>query len=671
MNNNIPYLRILFWLTPPVLALALYGPTLTLPFFWDDVPNFQFIFGRPITEILVASPNFPYYRPLTFVLWRILQVVFGATNTLPFHALNILGLIACGWMVGLLAKELIDNSERATTTHRHPFGGVAPTKDLIGWLAGALMTVFPFTALVVPLVASLFHLFVTLLTVSACVCALKYDETRKIGWGIAAVVLAALAPFAHESGLMAGVLMALCLVFRFLQNQKVSLHALRSTLAAYRSTLLIIALSILANLLFLPWWRSVPKYRPEGEFAWVGWESVGQSLVFFFEGLTFPIQFLARPLMGLGWSDILAVVVLGLIALGLAVLGLRNRKWLLFGLAYCFAAALPAIVVLPFSYIIVSPRLMVVTAPGAAILWAVVAVEASHRLAWERWRPVVAAGAAVTVSLIPVGHIVREVHLHQLALGPVQSLVRQLQSSPNDTHLIVNATNWIAPVNLTYALGHEGVEVMPGYITPQLMGWVHTQALYNAEGVTFPLVFPQLKDIYFATWGDPLDWETMATRVRVADHVSLVRYSDSKIELVDVGQVLPAQGEKVVSFADRIWLTDMNIRLEGQAVVLDLDWRVNAASGEDIFANALDCDGNVLGLSGGASMGGIYPIWLWQAGESINEHRYIPLDSLSPAGCYRVELGLFNPADGQRTEAFDANGGRLENDVVVLEYKSR
>lgn len=668
MNNKIPYTRIFFWLTPPILALALYGPTLTLPFFWDDVPNFQFIFGRPITEILVASPNFPYYRPLTFVLWRILQVVFGATTTLPFHALNILALIACGWMVGLLAEALLHSEDRATT----PIGTlgvrVAPTQHLVGWLAGALMTVFPFTALVVPLVASLFHLFVTLLIVSACVCALKYEETRKVGWGIAAVVLAALAPFAHESGLMAGALMALCVGFKAFQAQTRSIANYAKTL---RVSWLVIGLSILVNILFLPWWRSVPKYRPEGEFAWVGWESVGQSLAFFFEGLTFPIQFLAHPLMGLGWSDILAVVVLGLVALGLAALGLCNRKWLLFGMAYCFIAALPAIVALPFSYIIVSPRLMVVTAPGAAILWAVVAVEISHRLAWERLRPVAAAGAAVAVSLVPAWHIGREVRLHQLALSPVQSLVQQLQASPNDTHLIVNATNWIAPVNLTYALGHEGVEVMPGYIPPQLMGWVHTQTLYNVEGVTFPLVFPQLKEIYFATWGDPLDWETMATRVRAADHVSLVRYSDTKIELVDVGQLLPAQGEKVVSFADRIWLTEMNIRLDGQAVVLDLDWRVNTASGEDIFANALDCDGNVLGLSGGASMGGIYPIWLWQAGESIHEHRYVPLDALSPTGCYRVELGLFNPADGQRTEAYDANGQRLENDVVVLTYTSR
>ena len=31
------------WLTPPVLALALYWPVVGLPFFWDDVDLFRFL----------------------------------------------------------------------------------------------------------------------------------------------------------------------------------------------------------------------------------------------------------------------------------------------------------------------------------------------------------------------------------------------------------------------------------------------------------------------------------------------------------------------------------------------------------------------------------------------------------------------------------------------------
>ncbi|MBI3242312.1 MAG: hypothetical protein HYZ49_08475, partial [Chloroflexi bacterium] len=66
-------------------------------------------------------------------------------------------------------------------------------------------------------------------------------------------------------------------------------------------------------------------------------------------------------------------------------------------------------------------------------------------------------------------------------------------------------------------------------------------------------------------------------------------------------------------------------------------------------------------------LGGIYPVWLWQPGESIHEIRRIPLTAPASDGCYRIELGLFNPQTGARTPAFDSNGARLENDVLIVE----
>lgn len=656
---------LLFWLTPPLVALGLYGSTLSLPFFWDDVANFQFMFGRSLAQIWIDSSGFPYYRPLTFVLWRILQLTFGPLNPLPFHALNILTLIACGWMVGALATQL--------TRDDKPGFLEKPGLLLTGWLVGVLMTVFPFAALVVPLVASLFHLFVTLLSVSACVCLLEFEQTQKRRWATLALLLAALAPFAHESGMAVAALMAVCLLIR-LPNLQSLIFRLRSGYSSRQvsslPSLFVVALSFLCNLAFLPWWAGIPKERPEGSFAWAGWESLGQSLIFFFEGLTFPIQFLARPLMAAGWSDIWAVTLLGLIAIAAAFALLNDRRWLMFGLGYGLLAALPALTALPFSYIIVSPRLMVVTAPAAAILWAMVIVGGTRRIASVPVRIGAAAAIAVAASIAPALHIVKEVRLHHLALDHLWSFVAEAKSHPAEKLLVVNPVNWIAPVQATYALGHEGVEVMPGYLTPQLMAWAHTQALYQVDGVTFPLIFPQLNDIYFSTWGGGLDWEAMAERVRSADRVALIRYADDQIRYEEVGRVLPATGKAKVSFEERIWLTDAQAALTSDAIELHLNWRVNAVSGEDIFANAADCAGNVLGLSGGAGMGGIYPIWLWQPGESIHEVRRIPLDAPSPDGCYRVGIGLFNPQTGERTPATNENGTRLDNDVFVLELNN-
>ncbi|MBI5829055.1 MAG: hypothetical protein HZB20_05845 [Chloroflexi bacterium] len=650
----------LFWLTPPLVAFGLYHSTVSLPFFWDDVANFQFMFGRSLAQMWVDSSGFPYYRPLTFGLWRALQLAFGPTNPLPFHALNLLALVANGWLVGLLTKRLAADSNDA---------------DLIGWLAGALMTAFPFAALVAPLVASLFHLLVTLITVAACLCLLEYDRTRRPAWAVAAVALAALAPFTHESGLAAAALMGVCVfanrpIITIDSNKRLNdkfyiWHLTRE--AGIRHLIRPLALALLLNLAFIPWWAHVPKARPEGSFAWVGWESLGQSAVFFLEGLTFPIQFLARPLMALGMVDLWAVLALGLATLAVAALALRNRRWLWLGVAYCFIAALPALAALPFSYIIVSPRLMVFTAPAAAMLWAAVMVEASGRVTEKKRRGWLAAAAVVIVSIVPARHIQREVHWHHVALDHLRAFVADAQAHPAERLLVVNAVNWIAPTRATYALGHEGVEVMPGYLNLQLIAWAHTQRLYPVEGVAFPLVFRQLNELYFSAWGEALDWEAMAQRVRQADQVAVVRYADDGLSYQPVGRVVAAAGEALISFEDRIWLTSYRAEPTARAIDLYLNWRVNAASGEDIYAHASDCNGKLLGQMDGAGMGGIYPIWLWRPGESIEEVRRVELTTPSPGGCYQIGLGLFDPKTGRRTAAFDAAGRRLDNDEVVIQ----
>ncbi|MEK7275764.1 MAG: hypothetical protein AAB427_00305, partial [Chloroflexota bacterium] len=349
--------------------------------------------------------------------------------------------------------------------------------------------------------------------------------------------LAALAPFAHESGLATGGLMGICIAFQFsrefreLREQGFILRAIR-VIRGKKTGVALTAISLLLNLAFIPLWSRIPKARPEGSFAWVGWESVGQSVIFFLEGLTFPIQFLARPLMALGWADMWAVLALAAVALTVALILLRDRRWLIFAVAYCFAAALPAIAALPFSYIIVSPRLMVFTAPAAAILWSAAIVEGARRISRANTQrgALAVTVALVAVSVAPALHIVREVRLHRLTLDHLWTFVRDLQARPADDPstgsgqglLVVNAVNWIAPAQADYALGHEGVEVMPAYLNPQLIAWVHTQTLYPVDAVTFPLIFPQLEKIYFSTWGETLDWNAMAERARKADRVAIV-----------------------------------------------------------------------------------------------------------------------------------------------------
>jgi hypothetical protein len=100
---------------------------------------------------------------------------------------------------------------------------------------------------------------------------------------------------------------------------------------------------------------------------------------------------------------------------------------------------------------------------------------------------------------------------------------------------------------------------------------------------------------------------------------------------------------------------------------LTLSWQVMNPTQGEVFRHVLDCEGNVLGLGDGPALGGVYPLWLWRTGDRITDARFIPLEKLS--SCYRIEIGLYNPQNGERLKALDANQKRFENDVVVIEKR--
>jgi len=63
------------WL-PPVtriflplgVAAALYAPVLTLPYFWDDYPQYNFATSNSYWTLWTNATGLPYYRPLSFTI---------------------------------------------------------------------------------------------------------------------------------------------------------------------------------------------------------------------------------------------------------------------------------------------------------------------------------------------------------------------------------------------------------------------------------------------------------------------------------------------------------------------------------------------------------------------------------------------------------------------------
>lgn len=55
-----------------VLVGLLYGPTISLPYFWDDFPNFNFAINKTYFQLWTDVTGLPYYRPVIFTLYKFL-----------------------------------------------------------------------------------------------------------------------------------------------------------------------------------------------------------------------------------------------------------------------------------------------------------------------------------------------------------------------------------------------------------------------------------------------------------------------------------------------------------------------------------------------------------------------------------------------------------------------
>ena len=151
----------------------------------------------------------------------------------------------------------------------------------------------------------------------------------------------------------------------------------------------------------------------------------------------------------------------------------------------------------------------------------------------------------------------------------------------------------------------------------------------------------------------------------------MTRYSDEQVDIVEAGKVesnAPITfASHIASFDEKILLVSAQANVVKNEMQLTLSWQVMNPTQGEVFRHVLDCEGNVLGLGDGPALGGVYPVWLWRANDRITDVRFIPLEKSS--ACYRIEIGLYNPENGERLKAFAVQGTRLENDVWGFEKK--
>lgn len=633
-------------LLPFALTLAFYGISLTFPLYWDDVPNFFVYNGRSFGRLWTDATGFPYYRPAAMSVWKLIVVALGRGPSVAMHALNLACHALNGLLVGLLAQEFHPTRKAWT----------------VALWASAASVLFPFAPVAVNLVASLFHIALLTVSLAATAALVRFYRTRQARWAIVALGACALAPYVHESGVATGAIAAasmLVLAYPSIRRHEAAVGAMAT----------------LVSVAFLPVWLAVPKDRPPG-LGLGGLSTISESLRFFLEAFSFPIQPLAVPLMQFtGWQQLTVVLVLGLpavVAGAILVWRAGLARPAAIGAAWYWLAALPSVLALPYSYMVTSTRLMVFPSAGAVLFWTFVILSVGRLLRRPLAQTAASWAALIAMLAVPAFHVIREGRLHATALAPIWDLAEIANTYPGSRQLVVNPIDWLAYQRSIYAVGHEGAEVKAAYVSLNDLAAINGADSPDLHGLQFDALRPNLEDHYHAVGAGPADPAAIAALLPTFDHIWSVDYSDEAIATRHIGWVKHAAATApqryLAHFEPGTFLVDAELSPGNGGMTLALTWIFLGPSHQGIiFAHLFDCEGNVLSLVDSPPLSGLYPWALAQPGDRIHEVRHFLAAEPPADGCVYAEVGVFDPADGLRFPVVASDGGRFANDMLVVQ----
>jgi hypothetical protein len=432
-------------------------------------------------------------------------------------------------------------------------------------------------------------------------------------------------------------------------------------------------LGLALNILFLIIRVFVP--REIYEFGSPTLERLFQISVYLLQGLIYPVAPLALPLTNrFGLSDLAAIIVIGLPTLFVgAVFLLRKgrRALLLFSLLWFVLLQLPGLITLNFAYFINSPRLLYPTGPATSWIWAalltVFLVPGRHRV----WRSVAVGIAVLFILAVSVNFIrIRTDHYH-IAEGSLHQLGDiALETNREEDLLIVNMPSWITPPQRTYALGNNGIQLIPFYVDIGDVVFAANDEDHPINAVQFHNI-RQPQPYYYGMVGDRMDWDVMRDKLVEADEVFLAAYSAQDVILLpagNTGTIWSDDEDEAFLFDEAIDLKLLDYELVGDRLNLALNWRVNNKQATDltVFAHLYGPDGQLIDQDDGYPLRGLSPFWLWEEGQVLQDHRTMTWPPGSPAGVYTVGVGLYDPATGQRVPVVGAGGDALANETAIL-----
>ncbi len=629
-------------------TLLLYREALQLPLFFDDMVHLRWLDWHSLPAIWTTAEGLGYYRPLTMSVWKVDHLLFGSNDPARLHFLSVALHALNGMLAGLIAwRAYLGRGRLAYAV-----------------LAMLLFLAFPFSYQAVPSTSSLSKPLIATLTLSS---ALLYWEARRrralllLGLSLLAGLLA---PFAYETGVMVPVAI---LAVELLAYSRQELGRFSWLPALYVILIWGVALPIVI----------IAEPETGASLRLPALLSLWQNGAYFLEGLLFPITPLATPLEPILAIDRYALVwllsLLALIALFVLYFWARQIRLFLYALSWYIVGVFPLWLMLDFSYVITSPRLLYLGAVGSAVLWAGLPLLLWNRRPTQWWLRTIAVVSAVGMLGFSVSYVRHKMTLADTMSSTLWQAVRSAEvEGSSSTLLFLNVPAWIAPKEPVYRIGTEGLTFIPEYTRVQDFVYVNS----GVEPEIGSFMFGPAKEdweAYIGYAGEELDWEGLAQQIRAADAVYLTAYPSHGLEFVKAGALAPAKHTPgleapIARFGEETLLLDYQITPSDQGLVLDLWWHSLQVPDRDstVFAHVVDAEGQLVTQADGYPLLGLYPPVQWQPGETVHDIRPIALPADLKDGEYTILVGWYDTATADREAAFDVQGQRVAQDAIQL-----
>ncbi len=629
------------------VGVLLYAYSFSQSFHIDDFIQLSWLDHKSLLEIWTANDR-GYYRPTSFMLWKLVHLAYGYYQPAALHALNVASHALNGALVFALLMRVLPVLDEAA-------------RRRVSVLSALLFLAYPFSYQAVPWIGSLNHPLVVNFVLLALLMAYPRGDAPSLARRLAALAFTALAIVTHESGVMVGPLMVL--IFAVQQPALPKRDWLKR---AWPFFALGFALPVLIALL-----RQSPP-----AFTTVTMESRFQNSVYFLQGLVYSLAPLAAPLMrATSLSDVAAVLLVCVPA----VLLLAGSLWrlgfarvALLAVGWYVIAIAPAVLLLPFDYVIDGPRLMYLSSIGAAVLLGAQVLWLDRQGASRLPRLFFGVALPASALIFSLVFLAQRADMYEQTRRLAEGLVREMRpAAEGKPALVVNFPSWFAPRQASYALGHEGVTFVPAYSGPADLLYLHTGESRLMRSVVLPHMQSEWR-FNFANHGPSLNPGEIQPSLREFPTVLFASTKEHDAFITDAGSLESTNAPRsntIATFSDTLQLLSQTTeRLDAQRLRVTLRWQVLKPPAQDArtFVHLFSAEGNLVAQEDGWPLMNLADMRAWQAGDVWRDVRIIMLPAIAPAGRYTLRAGVYDAADGARFPAVDANGQPIADNSALL-----